>query len=500
MRQSLPDPGLAGRRSPVADVSPESAFTFFLQPGGFLMPLARIALVSFVPCLLLAAAAAAQDGYGDPTFDEDGIQIIGWSAGADPGEATAVAALADGSLLVGGYVEGANSNGDFAVVKLTPGGEVDTAWGTLGRIRVAIDGEPDGPDWLEDIAVLADGSILLGGFTQVPDALPKESFALPAVAKVTATGELALAFGNGGKKIVPLPWPTEDYSWSSAIHQPDGKLLFFGYCYDCPDNTGSARPMLLRLTLDGEPDPTFSGDGWFVPTTGAVSEFYPTRLALDGSGRILILYAGGAETALARLTSAGALDTSFGGGDGVVTWARPFGVSNPYSLAVDPANGAIYFGYHFAAGPFDDYGAVMRLTSAGAVDPAFGGDGEAEMVFDAQLWMNDIEVQSDGKIAGVGIIRSTAAGGDQDHFLFRMLANGTLDDTFHANGVRRVEFGQVPDGSEQAHAMTYSGGRLVAVGSVSVSGARRFGIARTTSALIFADGFERGSTASWAGN
>ena len=38
---------------------------------------------------------------------------------------------------------------------------------------------------------------------------------------------------------------------------------------------------MYKRQVAGVPDPTFSGDGWFVPTAGPVSEFYPSRVALD---------------------------------------------------------------------------------------------------------------------------------------------------------------------------------------------------------------------------
>jgi hypothetical protein len=77
---------------------------------------------------------------------------------------------------------------------------------------------------------------------------------------------------------------------------------------------------------------------------------------------------------------------------------------------------------------------------------------------------------------------------------------GNLDASFHSNGVRRVTFGQQPDLSDYAAAMTLSGGRLVAAGPVTVDPETSFGITRTTSTLIFRDGLERGSTGGWNGN
>ena len=126
------------------------------------------------------------------------------------------------------------------------------------------------------------------------------------------------------------------------------------------------------------------------------------------------------------------------------------------------------------------YGGVVRLSSAGVLDATFAGDGLAELVFDARLWVNAMEVQSDGKPVGAGLI-NVSIPGTADFFLFRLDPDGGFDDTFHANGVRRVSFEQDPDLSDYASALTLSGGRLVAVGQVTVDPDLSFGITRTTS-------------------
>lgn len=202
---------------------------------------------------------------------------------------------------------------------------------------------------------------------------------------------------------------------------------------------------------------------------------------------------------IVRLLGSGALDLSFGGGDGLASFAMPAGHTHPYKLAVDPSSGSIFVAMAFTSGDYENYAGVLRLSSAGALDAAFAGDGLAELVFDARLGVSALEVQSDGKPIGVGLI-NVSIPGTPDFFLFRLNANGSLDPTFHANGVRRVTFQQDPDLSDYATAMTLSGGRLVAVGQVTVDPDVSFGITRTTSALVFRDGFERGSTGGWGGN
>jgi len=450
------------------------------------------AALALLAALTLAATAAAQDGYADTTFSSDGLQIIGW--GGDDAWPSAVRALGDGSLYVGGDVQGSFGQ-DLAVTRLTATGALDLGWGSFGRRQVAIDAVADATDQILALSPLPDGSLLLAGLSTIDS---DNYLQVPAVARLTPEGDLDPGFGDAGVQVFDLPWATDSWGWQGALVQPDGKVVFYGYCYDCPDNAGDSRPMLLRVTTAGAPDPTFSGDGWEVPTAGAWSAIYPYDLRLDGAGRLLVLGQSGGF-AIVRLLASGALDTTFGGGDGIAPFAMPAGSSNPYKLAVDPSSGAMYVSLFFGSGTYDDYGGVLRLSSVGVLDGGFAGDGLAELVFDARLWINALEVQSDGKPIGAGLINVSIPGA-ADFFLFRLNPDGGLDSTFHANGVRRVTFGQDPDGSDYATAVTLSGGRLVAVGPVAVDPDSSFGITRTTSALVFRDGFERGSTGGWGGN
>lgn len=447
--------------------------------------------------LALPPALVADDGDLDITFSDDGYEIIGWGGAAlHRARATAVTALPDGSLLVGGDVEGTDGDTDFGVVKLMANGAIDTGWAGGGRIRVAVDVSPDGDsdDRLLSIAVLADGSVSLAGLGQLWD--PDAFLELPGVARLTPEGDLDGNFGVGGVAVVDLPWPTNDYGFVKPIHQPDGKVLFAGYCYDC-SGTSNGRPMVLRLTVDGEVDPTFAGDGWWVGPSVALDDFYPNSIAVDGAGRIL-LYGSSFDLAVVRLTTAGQLDTTFGGGDGIVTWPRPTGYSNPHTFAVDRNSGAMYTGHYIASGDGIKYGALSRLDANGTFDATFAGDGRAELVFRDQVWANRLLVQSDGKVVAAGMARYTP--GDQDPVLFRLLPNGLPDDSFDHNGLLVLNFDQEPDGEDRAESLTLSAGRVVLVGPVEVNATPHFGIARLENALIFADGFERGSTGGWSGN
>lgn len=455
----------------------------------------RYTLTLLTLLFALPPALVASDGDLDLTFSDDGYEIIGWGGAAlHRAPATAVAALPDGSLLVGGDVEGTDGDTDFGVVKLLANGALDTGWGASGRVRVEVDATPDSDDWLRSIGVLPDGSALLAGLSTVAD--PNEFLQLPGAVRLTPEGDPDGNFGVDGVVVVDPPWTTSDYGFVNPIHQPDGKVLFAGYCYPCFD-TINPRPFVLRLTVEGEPDPTFSGDGWWAGPSVALDDFYPHNLAVDGAGRILV-YGSSGDPGVVRLTTAGQLDTTFGGGDGIVTWPRPTGYANPHTFAVDRNSGAMYVGHYIASGDGVKFGALSRLHANGSFDATFAGDGRAELVFRDQVWATSLLVQSDGKVVAGGMARYTP--GDQDPILFRLLPNGVPDDSFDNNGLLLLNFDQEPDGEDRVEALTLSAGRIVVVGQAAVNATPRFGIVRLENALIFADGFERGSTGGWSGN
>ena len=182
-------------------------------------------LVAALAALASAAAAslAADDGDPDSTFSSDGQATYTISSPAQVAEyANAVAALADGSLLVGGRSHGGSTAlGDFAVLKYRPGGGVDFSFGSLGS-RIVNFGDNDS---LAALFVEADGKILLAG-----SASDGVSSLPPALARLTSGGDLDGSFGTAGKVVVQAPWPSAElYVVETGPRRTtNGRLVFAG--------------------------------------------------------------------------------------------------------------------------------------------------------------------------------------------------------------------------------------------------------------------------------
>jgi uncharacterized delta-60 repeat protein len=135
------------------------------------------------------------------------------------------------------------------------------------------------------------------------------------------------------------------------------------------------------------------------------------------------------------------------------SWVKPTPVSVALSSTgpdqlmsvVAGPNGTFYAaGYRAAQPTSDKYLVVAKLTSAGALDTTFGGgDGyyESTLAFKGGSDEIDIAVQTTGKIVVAGTIADEAITADRDIGLFRVNADGTLDESFGPvdNGLVRVD-------------------------------------------------------------
>lgn len=233
---------------------------------------------------------------------------------------------------------------------------------------------------------------------------------------------------------------------------------------------------------DGDPDPTFSGDG-IAFADWAGGPVLETRVAVDAQGSVLV---GGTITrtgnnrdfAIARLHGNGAIDTSFGfwgyrtaGFDLVEAGADTL-------MGIFPlADGKLML---LGRAEVEDeivaaaHAAMMRLTAAGDVDTSFYGDGR--IVYDPHLWPNAtvylraVARQPDGKYLFGGYCVSCV--GTYSAVVLRINVNGTRDASFGTSGWSAVPTPNTSDprlGALHVDAQ----GRIVLGGTRSIGGGGR---------------------------
>jgi uncharacterized delta-60 repeat protein len=241
---------------------------------------------------------------------------------------------------------------------------------------------------------------------------------------------------------------------------------------------------VVRLTAAGVLDTSFGNNGIVTTDIGGADD-RGTGVAIDGSGNVLVAGTTGDQStgddfALVRYTSAGVPDSTFGGGDGVVT--TDFGANTE-----DVAAGiALVGGSPIVAGYTDtnsdpetnsyDF-AVAKYTSAGVLDSSFDGDGRVTTDFgsDQDQGFTVLGTGSTFVVAG----RTDPSGADVDDFaLARYTAStGALDGTFGSGGKQTVDFSGTATGNgDFAAALAIdSSNKIVVAGS---TGSSDCGVAR----------------------
>ncbi len=438
--------------------------------------------VPFLVVLGLPALAMAVDGDLDPAFGENG-KFLQAFLGSAP--AHAVAALPDGRLYLGGHYD-AGSETRLQVLRLLPDGSYDESFSNDGIFQLEVDLGTHSRASVLGVHPLADGRVLLSGY-----AADETSRDTPLLARLLGNGAPDPTFAPGGVRIFPLPG--ELLQVEDSAPTPEGGVLFTGRCSNCD----GGRVFLARTTAAGDLDPSFGSAGWAFFDGDAGESHFDLELAVDAAGRPVVagrLGSGVHELFVARLTALGMLDGSFDG-DGVTYVDFP-AYRLPGELAVDPVDGRIFI----AAGSLDPptpSAGVIALTGAGKLDGSFGLAGVAALTLEEGTRLEAILLQSDGRIVTAGSIDANGSnrGG---FFLARLTPQGGLDATFHHNGVVRYEFDRAPDGFDSALSLALSAGRIIAAGRADESdGDAAVAALRLESSLVFADGFERGTTAGW---
>jgi uncharacterized delta-60 repeat protein len=133
--------------------------------------------------------------------------------------AASVAIQSDGGIVVAGSASGIGpvaGNVDFALVRYTAGGGVDTSFG--GGVVTTDFGQRE---YASAVAIQADGKIVAVGATL--DANNSGSFAL---ARYNPDGSLDPSFDEDGKKV--SGFGADDQALAMAL-QPDGKIVAAGF-------------------------------------------------------------------------------------------------------------------------------------------------------------------------------------------------------------------------------------------------------------------------------
>lgn len=310
--------------------------------------------------------------------------------GASTGRILSVALQNDGKILVAGGAE-SSGNCDFALCRYNSDGTPDTTFGSNGKVTTDL-GRP--ADYIQSIAIQADGKIIAGGASGF---WYNYDFALT---RYEINGNLDTSFGTGGKIITAVGNYIDDAS--SVAIQNDGKILIAGQSWNDADTSYSFA--ILRYNSDGTPDNSFDADGKVI-TDFVQSDDRTGSVIVQSDGKILACgwsasYTGG-DFALIRYNTDGSLDTTFGTG-GKVKTAMGANALWRNSAALQNDGKIIVAGFQTTASGNDF--SLAAYNSDGSPDNSFGSNGIAITDFGS----NDdkalsVVVQGDGKIVASGL-------------------------------------------------------------------------------------------------
>lgn len=260
--------------------------------------------------------------------------------------------------------------------------------------------------------------------------------------KLKPDGSVDSSFGTNGLALVSTTTGLANEVSYDAFFLRNGKVLITG--------RGVPTPNLLfaRVTSMGAIDSSFDVDGISMLTHGGTS-WFGGAIVEDPEGRIVSV--GGIGDALVtRLLSDGGFDPSFDT-DGVVTTnIGGGGGTEAYTSVAFQTDGKIIAAGLEGVGAAQDM-VLARYTSTGALDASYGVSGILSIDFDGNAdFIAAMAIQSDGKIVAAG--QKTSAGGtDTDFAIIRVLTNGTLDPSFSGDGMATFDFGFT---NESVRAMT----------------------------------------------
>jgi uncharacterized delta-60 repeat protein len=346
-------------------------------------------------------------------------------------------------------------------------GTLDPAFASGGIFQA-----PGSASTANALAIQGDGKIVVAG-----SGIASNGGGLDTLLRLNTNGTLDTTFGTGGVfSISPKGAELVNGFFGVAI-QPDGKIVAVA--------SGLVGVQLIRVLSNGTLDTTF-GTGGLTTTITAFGGIGGGGLALQSNGDIVVVAGSLNPSVMARFTSSGKLDTTFGtGGQVNLQYGTPTQVaiqSNGKILVTSGLSGKLVFFF-----PNAQAGSITRYNSNGSVDTTFGAAGTAASVASASA----LVLQSDGKIVVGGAITSKlnapGTANDVGFGIVRYNSNGSLDRTFGMGGVAITDFGSTATCTGAYAVAVQSNGDIVAGGASgnTLEGtfiSSSFGLSRYTSA------------------
>jgi uncharacterized delta-60 repeat protein len=288
-----------------------------------------------------------------------------------------------------------------------------------------------------------------------------------------AAGSLDPTFYGGGT-ILKVYRSTSDFI--DVARQADGKLVAVGDSF----KSGQTRDgLIVRYNKSGSTDTTFGAGGIVNLNFSSTVDDIINAVAIQGDGKIVVAGTTGNGTStdmfVARYLKTGAPDTGFGSGGKLKI---DFGKTDAaFGLVIQTDGKIVLSGFSGSISSLSMAIALARVTTAGKLDTTFDGDGKATTspgTFGVEIGAR-MALQSDGKflVAITKVNASIVGVSSLDAGVARFTTAGKLDTTFDGDGRAFADFGgKVEIGTSVAIDPTT---KNVVLGGVTANGILEFG-------------------------
>jgi uncharacterized delta-60 repeat protein len=373
---------------------------------------------------------------------------------------TSVVIRPDGRIVANGATIGGGSS-NMIVAQFSSTGVFDTTFGTSG---LYVDGQGE-REFGQSIGLQSNGSLILGGLNGYSLGNPNA-----VVSRITSPGVLDTTFATAGFYKADIGGMGATDNVFSFLIDTSGNIFSGGMAA----SSGSTSDFFVQKFNSSGALVGGFGTAGTAKVIGNGGYSYTTKMALQTDGKILGVgkyFLGTDNMRIFRLNTAGVLDTTFGTA-GSIDLDNGGNVDFASTMALLPSGSIVAAGLTYNGATNDIL--MMKVTSSGALDTTFGTAGKVVGGFSASdVTINDMVVDSNGRIYLGGTYNS---GANYDFVVFAYKSNGTLDTSFGVNGKLIIDFFGGNDGI-QAMAMT-SSGKIVAVGYANNGVNRQVAIAQ----------------------
>lgn len=407
------------------------------------MSMSRV-LIPIIASMLLWATANA-DSDLDSLWNPPGGYTV-THVGLGDAVVNAVAMDSVGRIVVAGYsTPSSGSNAQFSLVRYHGDdfpasiGYEDLSFNSTGIACVAVGiGNTNG----YAVQIGANDSIVVAGDCTTPVMPQNHTFCL---ARFTSGGAIDSSFGTSGKVITRVG--PDDAFAKAMTKDAAGNFLVAGYSSSYLP--GNPVFTVVRYSPSGVVDSTFGFGGYAGIAETSGGEAKASAITIDNNGAIVVAgsiasltYPTGAF-AVARLLASGAPDPSFNSGNLAVVEFANGGMAN--AVAVDASNRPILAGYALPTGATSALMTLARFTSAGALDTSFGSAGVASPPLNGCTDASATGIKLDA--SGRAFVSGTCKTTQNVLVLAHYNVNGTLDKAFAPSGYETELFGNYASAS-----------------------------------------------------